>query len=868
MKKLSHFKLLLTLLAATLFSFSCENITPDPIAPDTIEEPFVIQISGTDVSNVKAAINFDSSINSYPYYVGMIEKATYDNMYAANPESLLDYVRSSNPAINLSALTVDNMYVYSGSANVDLTAIWKPQADMEYYLFAFATQAGTGELMTNIEMKQFSVSSVPAEQLVSITASEVTTRNFKVTVDVGNYTGTYTVYLVVQSEYDAAGGDVNALASNLVAGDIALYGEGVFSMVDGVYFFEGDSEFMISDGWGALNANTDYYALAVGYLYDSESEDSKFSITTPALLTDKITTPALPEPTISISSVVATTSEFQVNVMANGSTDRYGVFAVETSSFNAPVSENGLNGDLAYAADYIVGLYAYNDVKLPLQTGDQTVAITKDWVLANLKPDTEYTLLAFSVSAADVASSVATSSTSTLQEIVFDASLSSVTISNVGYQTADATVDAGQYSGNYHVIPVEKSTYDGLLGVTTEELFNQSLLELVEEGTSFESINETTSSYLFTGSQVVPINGIWPVTPETEYYLLVGGVNSSGQLITDVIVSEAFTTEVAPPFELDIKVENIADEYADITVTPNVLSDTYYINIVDKVDYDGVTIESIVDELGWLITFHLTSGKLVYDATLLGLNPGSEYVVYGFGYNDNESVVTSEMFVAEFTTTGTYVPEPEVPTSVTIPVGVDFGEVTAYDITSTSAVVAATPIDKEMDYIFFASSATYFDQFATMEDLILDDLSYFAGDAAGTNSFWDILARHADPGNISFDIDISPDTEYVTYVYGIDVRTAEILTEVKYHRFKTLSPAGAPSVDAMNVVRASAVPRHLLEEQSTEEIPAPLVSAINRPSINEIVNTIMSQRAAAQPQSTTTTLELPKKLSNQPHKRL
>ncbi len=800
MRQKNYFNYLVLLLAPLFALVSCkEVIEPTPPSPIGSISPFTIQVVGNDAQSMTASINYDSNAEQYPYFVGVIEKSIYDKDYSANPEGLVQYAMGT-PA-KLSTMTVDNTYIFSGNATVNLSKTWALQRDMSYYVYVFSLEAGTNTLLTNIEIQGFTVTTNAAtDGLAGISVTNIAMNDFLINVDAGNYEGTYTIYIMPKEVYEDAGGDDQALAAQLFATDLADYGPDIFSKVDNIFNFQGDTKLSATDR-ELPRQGTDYYVLAVGFKYtapENEEDDGTVELTTSAIGTS-VTTLALPEPEFTIAVDEVTPNAIDLSITANGFSGQYAVLLLESSLYKTAIDEQGFGGDAGYTAEQLAILFSRTGVPLELYSGDNSISLSEDWLQERLQQGVKYTAVAFGLDASKKASTRAAVQEITVESIALGAPFTSITISNVGYQSADAAIEVGDFMGNYHVVPIEKTQYDNdLTTLSIEEIFQNSLYKVIDAGYDFKAITDKTSNYIFTGSGTVPIDGIWQVKPETEYYLMAAGVNEFGQLLNRVAISEMFTTTVAPEYNVEFTVEDIKDNSARVAVVPNVNSTYYFTDLVKKSDFENLTVENVLTILDWQIANLVWQGRTEYDPNTMNLSPGTDYVVYAFSYDLTTEMASSEMFYKEFKTTGEQIVENPVPTSVTIPTDVPFGEISASNITANGATISVTPIDKEMYYMLFTTDIDTYNGLGTPEDIILSDYDFFKSVSGGDTSFWDVLALYAYAGDDSFPLVLTPDTEYVIYVYGLNMETGAIISNFEISKFRTLANSAAPMASAAN----------------------------------------------------------------------
>lgn len=101
------------------------------------------------------------------------------------------------------------------------------------------------------------------------------------------------------------------------------------------------------------------------------------------------------------------------------------------------------------------------------------------------------------------------------------------------------------------------------------------------------------------------------------------------------------------------------------------------------------------------------------------------------------------------------------------------------EVNPTSFVVDIIPEDKEMAWISFSTTQEYLDEYGLTTDdaLFEDDLNYMGADVEYYASYGDAIDANY--------VGVTPNTDIVLYVYGIDLNTLERLTDIIYARFTT-----------------------------------------------------------------------------------
>lgn len=115
-------------------------------------------------------------------------------------------------------------------------------------------------------------------------------------------------------------------------------------------------------------------------------------------------------------------------------------------------------------------------------------------------------------------------------------------------------------------------------------------------------------------------------------------------------------------------------------------------------------------------------------------------------------------------------------------------DVPADKVTETSVFFSVTPSDKEMTYITMLVEKSYFDEFATPEEYIQDDIQYFQDYADMYQmSLEEYLSGYVlNKGDVPLSEvpDCTPNTDYIVYAYGLSAQ-AEVLTDFFYEQVRT-----------------------------------------------------------------------------------
>ncbi len=392
MKKILKLRSAFLLLMSLIFSTAC-SVAEGGLPSDVPQlMPFSIVVDGDTPNSVTATVNYNSQSIAYPYFVGVVESSIYDSQLKGDHKAILSYAKESAPSANFITLEVDDNYIFKGSSVINISSIWELVTGSEYYIYAFAMDVETGEIITNIELKPLTIAALPANQIASVSTSELASSNFKVSVDAGTYSGAYVLYIASEQDYIDADMDADKLVGNLIDQDVATFGTSIFATVDNAFIFKGDGELNAGEQW-YIFSDSKYYAVAAGIEYSAE----EITITTPAVISKSVVTPELEPSAITLEAGALSINSIEVDLLTNGYSGRYAIFATKTSQFEAPIDEQGLNGDSSYAVELYTYFYVVNNIVMNKYSGDQSHTITEDFLFSAIEPNTEYTVLAFGI---------------------------------------------------------------------------------------------------------------------------------------------------------------------------------------------------------------------------------------------------------------------------------------------------------------------------------------------------------------------------------------------------------------------------------------------------------------------------------------
>ncbi len=289
---------------------------------------------------------------------------------------------------------------------------------------------------------------------------------------------------------------------------------------------------------------------------------------------------------------------------------------------------------------------------------------------------------------------------------------------------------------------------------------------------------------------------VYQITKETDYYVAVFEVAPDGEITSDVVVAEAYTTAVEQS-ELAIEISQISATEDSVKVHFEISEEgtAYFATVIPK-SYFSMFGDDVELAKGLMASAGGGAGSvsdMVYTISRnesWGPLPEEEYgyAAVAFGVNENFTEPTTEIFRhgVECADEGTDAP---MPSEIIVP-DAEFGEVIISDNKSGSVKIAIEPKDKEGLYLYSLVTAEQYDEVASSpEALIMSDYVMFneVAEARGT-SLATYINRESIVGDVpttTVGVIVEPLTEMVVYVYGVDLETLQPTTKVEEVRFTT-----------------------------------------------------------------------------------
>ncbi|MFI3287166.1 MAG: fimbrillin family protein [Rikenellaceae bacterium] len=397
-----------------------------------------------------------------------------------------------------------------------------------------------------------SVSTNPGEKQIAIESITITENiHGSLLVDLTmspNYTGTYSIFPALKSDIDAYDGGIQAYVEDYVYSDVFVYGYD-HTTVDFQYVFN----YSLTDYdllyWWLLQEYRDYMVIAVGVNNDG-TLNTAITYSDTFRLASQFSPETVEMPDVdfgSITEVSSTYTSVTYDITPADKDMTYVVLATPMDIFE------GYDTDVdqyILAMEYLES--ALLKLNYSLETGLVTVALTGDQTnveLTGLDAGTQYAIYAFGVDVANILP-LTTVEVLEVETVAYEdqtGSLKGMTISDVSSTSALVSVDAGDYTGNYFVMPVSDATlsyYNGDMAACLQGAIDYNVLG------STKDFGVVDGYFIFNGDAEFYIGKSWTLDSGTHYTVGAAGVSPDGDIITDAVTADFTTTSTygAPAF--------------------------------------------------------------------------------------------------------------------------------------------------------------------------------------------------------------------------------------------------------------------------------------------------------------------------------
>ena len=319
--------------------------------------------------------------------------------------------------------------------------------------------------------------------------------------------------------------------------------------------------------------------------------------------------------------------------------------------------------------------------------------------------------------------------------------------------------------------------------------FQQDINALLQQGASEQQV---LAALVHQGALSLQASGL---KENTDYYFLIAGliVDQDGIFICTDVQKGMYTTAQAEQSSMtfDIKVWNIGQMEASFSITPSNNNDKYCALVAP---WDGVTeaqdmMHQIVEQWGsWMEVMANDKGYVEHSGSKAMKLPAADtdYYIIAFGYDGG---ITTEAEMVTFRTLpGGSVDEVQfnITTSSVSPYGFTMN-ITSSDNTIyyQPGVCKAEEYDEEL-FIQYEDEAFdyYFEEYKKFNPVI---------------TIAEILDQYYYNGNSTLQVSgLVPDTEYIGYIFALDVHTGKVVKSFKFPdmvRTSQLSEVARPQME-------------------------------------------------------------------------
>ena len=317
---------------------------------------------------------------------------------------------------------------------------------------------------------------------------------------------------------------------------------------------------------------------------------------------------------------------------------------------------------------------------------------------------------------------------------------------------------------NYYV--EDENGYDMSHSYFYEYYFQQDINAYLQQGYTAEQVVE---ALIHNGSVELQAKGL---KENTDYYYLIAGLilNEEGIVICTDVARGEYHTEGAAQSEMtfEIKVWDVGQMEASFSITPSNNKDKYCALVAP---WDGVTeaqdmMHKIVNQWGgWMEAMANDRGPVEHSgATAMKLPAAdTDYYIIAFGYDGG---ITTEATMATFRT----LPGGSVEDVVF--------EVTTSNITPYGFMMNVKSSDATIYYVPGLCASDEYDE-ATYVGYENDAFQYYFEEYKKFNpaiTVAELLDQYYYNGNATLEVSgLQPDTEYIGYIYALDVHSGEVV---------------------------------------------------------------------------------------------
>ncbi len=519
---------------------------------EVLEELTSVKISVVEVSDKTIVISTQADEQVESYMIGIATLSDYVSIYNYNTRALAEDQASSIDLDN-----IDNIYLYSGDYEIDLSEIYSLTSYTDYIIYsAVVNSDGTlGSIISEVASTDINKS----DYTIAASVEECGANHITIAVDPANYTGYYYVGLCLTDDYSSIyGSNPDTLAEAMVDAEISR-GEIIFTIVDNQWVFSGNRDIDLGDSWDILPIED--YTIAI---FGISGVDGQIA-TQVSTLSATTSEPEIDED-LAIKVIVSSVdyNDALANFEPNDDEIEY-FYALYTAEEIA----NFEGSDEAIMRAMLAG---HNSVASQTTTGDYKV------MLEELTPSTAYQMVAFAIYEGYPISRLNYQKFTTAAEITSDDHCENgdieIEVVNTLMDDILISVDTKGYTGNYFVgvyqMDYYLDTFDGNPALAANQL-------ILDARSHYVKVYQTDDEVIFNGSkdEISLSEGWWDLEQLTEYAIIVFGVEGyNPDIVTSYTVKSATTRSLS--YGQDIYIPNV--DFGELTVyDPTSVGFTYTI---------------------------------------------------------------------------------------------------------------------------------------------------------------------------------------------------------------------------------------------------------------------------------------------------
>lgn len=460
-----------------------------------------------------ATLSIAPKDKSKTYWFNLLTKADFEAFSDEESLILTDYTYLEQVAAN-NGVTLEQLLeeeLFRGDKTWEYNAL-APETSYTFYIYGLDTE---GNATTAVNHIGFTTPEVqPVDCTFAITASEVTTSSFKLTVAPSDEKCAYYYDVFTQEVwYDMCGGDpdkVPAFMDEYIREVAVQMGLSVPQVVARMSSYGEQSEL-----FQYLDAGATYYAFAIGLGPDGTT-------TTPAAVKE-VRMEAPPVNTFAVEEVEVGFDKVSFRVLP--SQDEAYVALYELQEYFEGMSDEEMIDEVirAYGADLESRIYAGSNV------------VSEEMLV----PDKPYYLLIFGYAYGEVTTPLFKHSFTTQKAQKVDCTFQ-ITVRNVMKNTADATITPSDDKASYffHVIPAAEYAENGGDEQAIRDYANRIIDQLLATVSMprYEMLTRT----LARGAMKWSLDEL---EAGTAYYVFAVGMTADGTFTTPVALSDPFATQ-------------------------------------------------------------------------------------------------------------------------------------------------------------------------------------------------------------------------------------------------------------------------------------------------------------------------------------